>query len=263
MGRLGNQLFQVAATLSQAHKMGIGAAFNKWEYKDWFLHPVDDSLEADVMRVGGKDHSLVTRLKFGYSALPAGNNQCLLGFFQSPKYISMDPAVEKHFLPGNDLMKRVREAGSSFIHRMNTCAIHVRRTDYLEKAGYHPPQPIEYYEKAIYEMEHKHGTCNFLVFSDDMDWCRSNFSKFQNKNIEFANKNSDIVDLYLMAHCRHFIIANSSFSWWGAYLHHIVSPETADQSTVIAPENWCGPEWKAKSKDDVWTDIYLPNWTVI
>ena len=266
LGRLGNQLFQVMATLSHAHAMGVPAAFNKWDYSDRFMNRVDDSLEEDVMRVNGRDHRIVNHLKFGYTPIPAGKNQCLYGFFQSDRYISQDLTVLKHLIPSNDLYKASRSKGGSFLNLMNTCSIHVRRGDYLEKQDYHPVQPIEYYLKAMRILEEKEGPCNYLVFSDDIAWCKAEFNQFNDKHIEFVDNsneitNNDIVDLYLMSMCKHHIIANSSFSWWGSFLSRILDP--AHSGTTIAPANWCGPKWKAGAKDDTFTDIYLPNWIVL
>jgi len=73
----------------------------------------------------------------------------------------------------------------------------------------------------------------FLVFSDDIGWCKSTF---QRPNIHFIEGERDVVDLQLMARCKHNIIANSSFSWWGAWLN----PHPGKQ--VFAPQNWFGSE---------------------
>ncbi len=90
---------------------------------------------------------------------------------------------------------------------------------------------------------------NIVIFSDDMEWCKT---QFNDANTYFAQGNSNIVDLYLMAHCKHHIIANSSFSWWGAWLKKLF---VANPGCVIAPYPWFGPQ----SKNDT-ADLYCSDW---
>ena len=90
---------------------------------------------------------------------------------------------------------------------------------------------------------------NFLIFSDDIVWCKNNFvgDKFI-----FIEGEEDYIDLWLMSLCNHNIIANSSFSWWGAWLNK------NNNKTVIAPKNWFGPNKKLDP-----TDLYCKDWLVI
>ena len=90
---------------------------------------------------------------------------------------------------------------------------------------------------------------NFIIFSDDIKWCKNNFigDKFT-----FIEGEKDYIDLWLMSLCNHNIIANSSFSWWGAWLNQNPNKK------VIAPINWFGPEKKLNPKD-----IYCKNWIKI
>lgn len=256
-GRLGNQLFQVVATCSHSKRCDIPAMFNKWEYAHYFVNRVNDKLDSEVMYVNGVEHDLICHFQFDHKPIPEGRNQCLLGYFQSDKYF--EPGmVEYLFKPTAELMSTVRQAGGSLIHRTNPVAVHVRRGDYLEKPEYHPPQPIEYYKKGMEWVEKMAGKCTFLVFSDDPEWCRLHFT---NENTEIVNKSSDIVDLFLMAQCKHHIISNSSFSWWGAYLRRLF--EDPAGQIVIAPKIWAGPEWVKNEPQSHFQDIYCKDWIIL
>lgn len=123
----------------------------------------------------------------------------------------------------------------------NTVSIHVRRGDYLTSNGYHPVQPISYYENALQLI----GCWNKLfVFSDDIEWCKSNLHF---DNIEFIEDTNDFESLYLMSLAHDNIIANSSFSWWGAWLNK--NP----QKRVIAPNLWFG------EISEICSDYIVPN----
>lgn len=117
-------------------------------------------------------------------------------------------------------------------------AIHVRRGDYVNNPFYVDLTQTNYYEKAIAEFP----DAEFLVFSDDIEWCKDYFIGEQ---YSFSEGNDELTDLNLMASCKGHIIANSSFSWWGAY----ISPYS---KKVVAPKLWytdlkqrtlCPDEW--------------------
>jgi len=108
--------------------------------------------------------------------------------------------------------------------------LHIRRTDYLTSNGYHPVQTIEYYKNALNLIG---DYDNLFIFSDDIDWCKSNLNF---KNMIFRENNSEIEDLFLMSYCKNNIIANSTFSWWAAWLN-----DNKDKK-VIAPAKWFGNE---------------------
>ena len=112
----------------------------------------------------------------------------------------------------------------------NTCSIHVRRGDYIGN-GLHEVCHLEYYLEAVEEMKSRTEIDKFIVFSDDIAWCKENFI---GENFLFIENNSNIEDLYLQTQCTNNIICNSSFSWWGAWLN--ANPN----KVVIAPECWYG-----------------------
>ncbi len=116
-------------------------------------------------------------------------------------------------------------------------AIHIRRGDYVNNPFYVDLTETDYYDRAMKFFPND----SFLVFSDDIEWCKGYFDGPQ---FDFSEGNDDVTDMNLMAGCKGVIMANSSFSWWAAYL---------SKGKVIAPKQWftdgvertkCLPEWK-------------------
>ena len=136
------------------------------------------------------------------------------------------------------------------MHRNNSISVHVRRGDYLAEKERRLDEICDekYYEKAIKMIMEKVKNPRFYVFSDDISWCKENIRIDEASYIDsgMLEKYEDWYDMYLMSQCRHNIIANSSFSWWGAWLN-----ENEDK-IVIAPKKWdnfcnltniCPPDW--------------------
>ncbi|NOZ34220.1 MAG: alpha-1,2-fucosyltransferase [Chlorobi bacterium] len=121
------------------------------------------------------------------------------------------------------------------IAKQNSISIHIRRGDYAENKynlNFFGLMPVEYYQKAINYVTEKFSKNVFYVFSDDIDYVKQNFN-FNTKVVYIENKNlQDYHELKLMSFCKHNIIANSTFSWWAAWLNKNPS------KTVIAPKNW-------------------------
>jgi hypothetical protein len=153
------------------------------------------------------------------------------GYFQSEKYfINYKKEIKDLFKIDDETNFFLLKKYSNIIS-LDTCSIHVRRGDYLKFPNIHPTQNIEYYNKAVgYIGENKH----YLIFSDDIEWCKNNLNFIKNKTFIFGN--SDFQDLYLMSLCKNNIIANSTFSWWGAWLNNYKN------KVVVAPELWFGNE---------------------
>jgi hypothetical protein len=190
---------------------------------------------------------------FDPSILLAKNNTYLSGYWQSEKYFTgcRSELLQDFILkqpPG-----RSSKALEERCKKNNAVAIHIRRGDYVSRKAnteYHGVCSLEYYYKAIQLIGSKMQTPpELLVFSDDMPWVKEHFKP----GMEFycAEENTgqqSVYDLYFMSLCRHNIVANSSFSWWGAWLNThrdkiVVAPkqwyatDTID-SSQIAPESW-------------------------
>jgi hypothetical protein len=186
---------------------------------------------------------------FHYIEIPAVEHNLILdGYFQSEKYF-MNYVEQIHkFFEIDDSTKQYLNNKYEDILNENTCSIHVRRGDYLNLQHFHPVQPIEYYKKAI-NLFNKNT--KFLIFSNDIAWCKHEFQFLENKF--FIENNKDYEDLYLMSMCKNNIIANSSFSWWGSYLNKNVDKK------VIAPKLWFGFGLSNNNTKD----LYCSNWTII
>ena len=117
-------------------------------------------------------------------------------------------------------------------------SLHIRRGDYLYNPN-HPVQPIEYYKKALEQMP---KDLPVIVFSDDSQWCREH-EFFEDNRFMISEDNEDHYDLCLMSMCGYHIIANSSFSWWGAWL--------AKSKKIIAPKDWFGADCVYKDVNDM------------
>jgi hypothetical protein len=153
---------------------------------------------------------------------PLSSVTFLEGYWQSYKYFNKYSEQIKASLNIDNINvnKEVRLHAIK-IKNTESVAIHVRRVDYQDKLH------INYYLNAIDFFKNINGV-KFYIFSDDIEWCKLNFAT--NEFIYFSN-NSEIEDFYLMTKCNNFIIANSSFSWWAAWLSDSISKK------VIAPKN--------------------------
>lgn len=252
MGRLGNQMFQIAATLSYAAKLNVEAKFPKWDYNDLVENKIDDSLTEDDF----KKLTPTIETQFNYLPITASDDSYLQGYYQSEKYFRGDKKLlHHHFFPSVDILKQIYKKYSDVLDK-KICSIHVRRGDYLERADYHTNLGItDYYKDAIKLMNPL--VDKFVVFSDDIEWCKSNIYSYHeqfrtNKRFVFVEGNSEFFDLSFISLCNHHIIANSSFSWWGAYLGK------DSNKRVVAPKNWFGKDFVGK-----WDDIYCNSWNII
>jgi len=126
----------------------------------------------------------------------------------------------------------------NFLKNKKTTSIHVRRGDYVNHPNHHPTQSLEYYLEAIKIL--KDETELFLVFSDDINWCKENIKL---DNVVYIENEKDYIELYLMSVCTNNIISNSSFSWWGAWLNK------NEDKKVIGPLKWFGDAIKHNTGD--------------
>jgi hypothetical protein len=168
---------------------------------------------------------------FGYP-----KNTYLDGFWQSEKYFkSIESILIEEFKPSESLNDQ-NETWLKKIKSVNAVSVHVRRGDYVSLKNakeHHGILPIQYYELAIKYLQEKNREMELFVFSDDLDWCKHNL-KFD-APIHFVDVNQQQnfhLDLCLMSHCKSNVVANSSFSWWAAWLN-----QNGDK-TIVAPKQW-------------------------
>jgi hypothetical protein len=167
----------------------------------------------------------------------------LQGYWQSEHYFS---SIRAELL--NELIPlTMPPVFPNMIRQQNTVAVHVRRTDYLNDERYGFLGEL-YYRNAMAYMKQQLNNPVFIIFSDDPGWCKQSFA---NEHVLFCddeNWQSDYLQLYLMSKCKHQIIANSSFSWWGAWLNSnegkiVVRPERPFKDESLYYENYYPGSW--------------------
>lgn len=162
------------------------------------------------------------------------------GYWQSEKYfkniediIRNDFKFKKKLFGKNSALKKV-------IQNSNSVSIHIRRGDYVNNPSVfktHGVCSIEYFRQAVALIKEHVNNPFFYIFSDDFEWVKQNdFGTSNYKFIDYNNGKSSYIDMQLMSNCKHNIIANSSFSWWGAWLNS--NPE----KIVITPKQWFANE---------------------
>jgi len=239
MGRLGNQMFQIAATTALAKRNNDVATFPVLSRGEGTNQESQSLYTSTIFSkvVFSEDFSWLkcqyNEPYFSYCELPYRNNTLFNGYFQSEKYfIDQKETIKKLFLK------------DPIANNDNFVAVHVRRGDYIKLQHVHSNLAEEhnYYNLAMQEFKNK----NFIFFSDDIEWCKAFFG---NSHTYFEGKN-EIEDFYMMTTFTNKIIANSSFSWWAAWLGESKS------SKIIAPKQWF--ENTTSTKDLIpsrWTKI--------
>ncbi len=158
----------------------------------------------------------------------------LKGLWQSEKYFDRyKNDIREIFRFSDDLITSLKEVTDK-MSEQHSIAVHIRRGDYLAKVSLQVLglMPIEYYKKGMELLSSKIIDPVFYIFSDDIGWAKENLKMDNAVFVSGSITKHHIEDLFLMSQCKHNIIANSSFSWWGAWLNN------HPQKIVIAPKKW-------------------------
>ena len=230
-GRLGNQIFQYAFLfgLSKARGYDFCIPLNTDLLRCFDIKCKTASI--NLVQVAEKDFHFDTKYPKLYE-----DNRNYKGYYQTEKYFQH---CKTELI--NSLQFKQEWKVPLNMETKDLVSIHVRRGDYVGNK-YHPVVNTDYINAAKKHFPNK----KFIVFSDEIEWCRNN-----NIGDYYANSNNHYIDLYQMTLCSGAIIANSTFSWWGAYL----SPK----EKVVAPSRWFSGH---TSGCDV-RDVYCKGWTVI
>ena len=256
---LGNQLFIIAATYAYSLK------YNKISYfsETWpGISATRPSYWKTLLKnvTGVKNFGELTNYidfkekDFSYSPIPKySGNIRLKGYYQSPKYfLDYEDKIKELFKLPEDLDTFAVEYMKKFEGK-TTVMVHIRRGDYLKLSKTHHIQGISYYKNSKHIIEHKLGYRPvYIYFSDDKQWVRENLS-LEYDDIIVEDVKNDYEEFAIMQQCNHFIIANSSFSWWAAWLG-----SKKEVSCIIAPLQWFGPLGPKN-----WMDIYPQNWITL
>ena len=223
LGRLGNQLFQIAATIGIARRNDCPFIFPPWPYAKYFEFPIPQSHAIRMMQ---------RRLQrgFEYEEIAIDRAAELFGYFQSERYFSHCEDDVRHYFTPHRALAQVLQRAFGDLLAARTCSVHVRRTDYVANPLWPELGAGDYYERAMSQFD---SDTTFVIFSDDIEWCKQ---RFRSGSFFFVEALSDIEDLFLMSRCGGHIIANSSFSWWGAWL------DRNKDKKVIAPAQWFAGE---------------------
>lgn len=269
IGGLGNQMFQYAAGkyLAQLHKTDLlvdtsflerdpKGAYTKRELElSVFNLELNIASKEDIKRFNIEHSNKYSRalqrhlpilftnlyaaetgISYQKEFLNYPENTYLDGFWQSERYFKdIEALLVKEFTPKDKL----NVENESWLYKINFCesvSMHIRRGDYVNKKNaqdHHGNLSLDYYRNALNFIKQKASDIQIFVFSDDLEWCRTNLKLNDSIHFVDANQHRNFhLDLFLMSHCKHNIIANSSFSWWAAWLNQNV------KKTVIAPANW-------------------------
>ena len=272
IGGLGNQMFQYAAAKALAMRLGCSVGLDVTAFNGYKLHngfelekfslyrdiaKISESRSTDALSIRGQSnvfqgkiikflvrkinslklsHYIESGFSFDEGLFKQKAPITIEGYWQSYKYFD---GIRGQILNDFNLItppSGLNEEIASEISKNNSVSIHVRRGDYVANAhtnSYHGTCDLEYYQNAIREIEGVVAEPVYFIFSDDLDWVRQNLKISKKAIFVGHNKGNDShFDMHLMSLCKHNIIANSSFSWWGAWLNKNPS------KLVIAPRRW-------------------------
>jgi len=260
IGGLGNQLFQIFATISYSLKYHKDFKFqskdfvgNRKTYWNDFLVDLKCHTRSDLENIF---HIYVRELAFNYIEIPyVRENIILYGYFQSYKYFE-DNIDEIYSILNIDERRLEYKGYKNFI------SIHFRIGDYKNQQNFHPVQDFNYYKKALELILVKTNTkgCQILCCFEkndekDVDVLIGELQKTFKKCI-FVKINHNLEDweqMLVMSNCDHNIICNSTFSWWSAYLN------PSDEKIVCYPKQWFGVDYSDKNT----CDLFPRKWTMI
>ena len=254
-GRFGNQMFQYAATRGIAAKHGYDwcippgpkedEEFNDEEnqHKLFMAFKMSGVKQVNMHPAPYKQEGSFTFDEDLFNNCP--DNVNLYGYFQSEKYFDhIADSLREDFTWRDD----VRDLCQGLFDSIGGKAIslHIRRTDHLVKPTYHPVLPLSYYEEALSKFP---SDIPVLIFSDEPAWCHEQELFMKDDRFMVSDSGDNITDMCLMSMCQYQIMANSTYSWWGAWLSNSLN--------VVGPKLWFGPDGQDPR------DIYVDRWAYL
>lgn len=254
LGRLGNQMFQYAALCGIAANRGYNICIPQSQNKnEWTDHQLNSAFKMTLLNQLNYQYIDIDRstiVESGFSFDEKLFNECpdwvnIQGFFQSEKYFKH---IRDQLLIDFEFHDNIFEPAKQVVSNWNKpIALHVRRTDYVTNPN-HTTLDLNYYKKSL---DYFDDDCEIIIFSDDPEWCMKQ-KLFESDRFLVSETKDNYLDLCLMTLCSGHIIANSSFSWWGAWL--------SNNQKVIAPSGW----FKGSNNEHLDTKDLIPeNWMVI
>tara|TARA_A200000159_G_C7327147_1_gene341462 strand:- start:885 stop:1691 length:807 start_codon:yes stop_codon:yes gene_type:complete len=258
VGQLGNQMFQYAATLGVARRLGV--PFTIPNHDEVLVDGLGNKLRIELFdcfdikpdNIGILETQLNHSEKgFEFDSSVFATNKkkdfVLYGYYQTEKYFKhCADEVRNQFTFKEQIVKECQPIVDQVLDK-NPIALHIRRGDFLINSGNHHNLGLDYYEEALSKFD---SDREVAVFSDDPFWVASQ-ELFKPDRFLLSETGRSHHDLYLMTQCSDFIIANSTFSWWGAWL--------ANKGRVIVPSTWFGPNNAHLNTKD----LYCEGWEVV
>ncbi len=248
-GGLGNQMFQYAAGVSALKEY---PQFTDLRLDTSFYNTQERKVIVNGLTGRGYDLDLFNITYNQCEEAPEGETM-LQGWFQSiEEFANVENLIRDEFTFNVDFCDATKEIEKQISESEHPIAVHIRRGDYINNPtanAHHGVLDKSYYDEAISKLDNVYSKPHYFVFSEDVDWCKENIKANGEVTIVGAECN-DVKDsghLYLMSKCENHILANSSFSWWGAFLGR--------SATCIGPKNWLA--------DGSGSDIMLQEWIKI
>lgn len=256
---LGNSMFQIATTIAVAEHNNTtygfpdNCAFRKirFENQSFFKNELP---WVDFEKETSNGYEFWGFGDVGFRPFPKTDKTLLIdGFFQTEKYFKQCRDKVLNVFELNPQHKEYIQTKYKHLIEDNCCVLHVRRGDYAT-ARELIILDTKYYKNATDCIGNK---THFLVFSDDISWCKNNLDFLPHKT--FIEEGNDILEMHLMTYFKKHIIANSTFSWWGAWM--------ADNSSVIIPNptnNWFSDVYYQATKNtSTYEDLICENWVAL
>jgi hypothetical protein len=248
-GGLCNILFQIAATYAFARENNTDPSFpnlnlhldylNKETIHNPKLNYAEEYLNIfkNCKTISPQENIKIYHYPFHYESFIPPNDSVVDGFFQSEKYfIKYKNDIINYLTVSEDIQKYIKNILNTLPKKFNI--IHVRFGDFLNNPNYHYNIPIDYFLKSVDKLN---SNLPYVIFSDDIDLCKKYF--LDNKYI-FMSGNKDYIDLFLMTYGENYILSNSTFGWWGAWMN-------INHKRVFVPSKWFGPNLNHLNKNDL------------
>jgi hypothetical protein len=246
MGGLGNQMFQYAAGLSALKEY---SQFTNFKLDTSFYNGQERKVIVNGLTGRGYDLDLFN-IKYDEIEESPEGELMLQGYFQNvSEFENVIDEVKDQFTFKNSFPENIQNLSSQIEKIESSVCLHVRRSDYVNNPkanAVHGVIGIEYYNTAMELIQLKYKNPVYYVFSDDIEWCKDNLKSDYEMHFvgDDYSGDRDSGHLFLMQMCKNHIIANSSFSWWAAFL--------SESNCTIAPKKW--------RTDNTGCDIILDNW---
>ena len=278
IGGLGNQMFQYAyakaleqkgynvkidITAFETYKLHGGYQLDKYNinlnqstHEENNLFHKNNIFSKIFKKIGFSSSNIIKEknLLFNNNLLTLEDDKYIDGYFQCEKYFeNIREVILEQFIIKQEKSDYTKEIENQIITSLNSCSLHIRRGDFINSTNIniHGSCDLDYYNNAINFINKKYVNTKYFIFSDDITWAKENLKI---DNVIFIDSKENRLpheDIYLMSLCSNNIIANSTFSWWGAWLN------LNSSKIVIAPKKWFADEKLNEYTKDIICDSWI------